>query len=103
MVKKVIPDLDSSKATGLDDILVVVLKKSEPEFSFLPAELLNMCLKESCFPDCRKVSSVFRNVGKRSTAVNYLPVSLLSLVSAVFEKMVNNRLEGHLKQCGLFF
>ena len=92
MVKKVIPDLDSSKATGLDDILVVVLKKSEPEFSFLLAELLNMCLKESCFPDCRKVSSV-----------NYLPVSLLSLVSAVFEKMVNNRLEGHLKQCGLFF
>ena len=30
----------------------VVLKKSESEVSYILAELLNMCLKESCFPDC---------------------------------------------------
>ena len=59
---------------------VVVLKKCEPERSYILAELFNKCLKESCFPDCCKVSSVvpiFKNVGERSTVKNYCPVSLL--------------------------
>ena len=77
----------------------------EPELSYILAELFNMCLKESCFPDCWKVSSVvpvFKNVGERSTAKNYRPVSLLSVVSKVFEKLVNNRIVDHLEKCGIF-
>ena len=42
---------------------------------------------------------VFKNVGKRSTAKNYHPVSLLSVV---FEKLVNNRIVDHLEKCGPF-
>ena len=45
---------------------------------------------------------VFRNVGERSTAKNYRPISLLSVVSKVFEKLVNNRIVDHLEKCGLF-
>ena len=63
-----------------------------------------MCLKESSFPDCWKVSSVVpvnKNLGERSHAKNYRPVSLLS-VSNVFEKLVNNRIVDHLENCGLF-
>ena len=48
MVKKVIMNLDLSNASNA------------------LAELFNKCLKESCFPDCYKVSSVvlvFKNVG----------------------------------------
>ena len=69
------------------------------------AELFNKCLKESCFLDCWKVSLVvlvFKNVGKRTTAKKYHPVSLLSVVSKVFEKLVNNRIVDHLEKCGLF-
>ena len=69
---------------------MVVLKNCGPELSFILAELFSKCFKESCFPDCWKVSSVvpvFKNVGKRSTAKNYRPVKLLSLVSKVFEKL----------------
>ena len=44
---------------------------------------------------------VFKNVGERSTAKNYHPVSLLSVVSKVFEKLVN-RIVDHLEKCGLF-
>ena len=78
-----------SKASGPDCIAVVVLKSCEPELSYILAELFNKCLKESCFPDCWKVSSVasvFKNVRERSTAKNYLPVSP-SVVSKVFEKL----------------
>ena len=45
---------------------------------------------------------VFKNVGERSTAKNYRPVSLLSVVSKVFEKLVNNSIVDHLEKCGLF-
>ena len=71
MVKKVITNLDLSKASGPHSIPVVVLKNCEPEISYILAELFNKCLKESCFSDCSKVSSVvpvFENVGERPAA-----------------------------------
>ena len=98
-------NFDSSTASGPDCILVVVLKNCEPELSYILAELFSMCLKESCFPDCWKVSRVvpvFKNVEKRSFAKNYRPVSLVSVVSKVFEKLVSNRIVDHLTKCGLF-
>ena len=84
---------------------MVVLKNCEQELSYILAELFNKGLKESCFPDCWKVSSVvpvFKNVGERSTAKNYCPVSLVSVVSKVFEKLVNNWIVHPLEKCGLF-
>ena len=105
MVKKVITNLDSLKASGPECIPVVVLKNCEPELSYILAKLFNNCLKESYFPDCWKVSSVvpvFKNVRERSTAKNYRPVSLLFVVSKVFEKLVNNRIVDHLEKFGLF-
>ena len=103
MVKKVITKLDSSKASGPDCIPAVVLKNCEPELSYILAKLFNKC--QNCFPDCWKatlVVPVFKNVGERPTAKNYCPVSLLSVVSKVFEKLVNNRIVDHLEKCGLF-
>ena len=46
--------------------------------------------------------SVFKKVGERSTAKNYRPVSLLSLLSKVFEKLVNDRIVDNLEKRGLF-
>ena len=45
---------------------------------------------------------VFKNVGERSTAKHYHPVSLLSVVRKVFENLVNNRISDHLEKCDLF-
>ena len=45
---------------------------------------------------------VFKNVEERSTAKTYHPVSLLSVVSKVFEKLVNSRIVDHLEKSGLF-
>ena len=44
---------------------------------------------------------VFKNVGERSTAKNYHPVSLLPVVSKVFQKLAN-RIADHQQKCGLF-
>ena len=58
MVKKVMMNLDLSKASGPDCIPVIVLKNCEPELSNILVELFNKCLKESCFRDCWKISLV---------------------------------------------
>ena len=104
MVKEVIMNLDLLKPYGSDCIPVVVLKNCELN-SYILAKLFNKCFKESCFPDCCKVSSVipvFQNVGEKSAAKNYHPVGLLSAVSKVFEKLVNNEIVHHRWKCGLF-
>ena len=58
-------------SSGLDFSPLVIRKNCESELSYILAELFNWCLKESCFPDFWKVSSlivVFKNAGERSTA-----------------------------------
>ena len=83
-----------------------VLKNCEPELSYILAELFNKCLKESCFPDCWKVSSVvpvFKNVGESLlTAKKNHPVCLLSVITKFFENFVNKRIVDHIEKCGLF-
>ena len=66
-----------------------MLKNGESELCYILAELFSKFLKESCFPDCWKVSLV-------------IPVSLLSVVSEVFEKFLNNWIVDHREKCGLF-
>ena len=86
MVRKVIMNLDLSKASGPDCIPVVVLKNCELELSYILAELFMKYLEQSCFPDCCKISlvvPVFKNVVERSTAKNCSPFSLLSVISKV--------------------
>ena len=59
--------------------------------------------EKSCFPDYWKVSlavPAFKNVGEMSTAKNYRPVCLFSVISKVFEKLVNNKIIDHVEKCG---
>ena len=45
---------------------------------------------------------VFKNDGERSTAKNYCHVSLVSVVSKVFKKLVNNTIVDHLENVAFF-
>ena len=69
MVKKVISNLGLSKTSGPDCIPVVVLKNCEPEPSYILAEVFGKCLKESCFPDCWRVSMHIPN--RKNLYVNF--------------------------------
>ena len=91
LVKKVIKNFGSSKASDPHCIPVVVLKNCDLELSYILAELFNTYLSESCFPDCWKVISVslyLRMLGERSTP----KTTVLSVVSKIFKKLVSNRL-----------
>ena len=101
MVNKVIMNLDLSKASGPDCVPLVALKNCEPELLSIFAELLRKLVFQ-IVESFLQVVPVFKNVGERSTAKNYCPVSLLPMVSKVFEKLVNNRTVGYLEKYGLF-
>ena len=45
---------------------------------------------------------LFQNVGERSMAKIYRPLSLISVVSKIFEKFINNRLADHFRNMALF-
>ena len=82
------------KVSGLDFVPVVVLK-NEPELSCLPAEGI-------LFSKSLKGVPVFKNIWDKYMTKSYYPVSLLSVISKVFQKLVNNRLFDHLKKCDFF-
>ena len=73
LVKKCITNLDLSKGSDSDGILVVVLKNYEPELSRKLTELFNMSLKEA-FPQIFGRSHLwflyFLNVGERPQIKN---------------------------------
>ena len=57
-------------------------------------------VNESCFPSCWKqayVVPVFKNSGERSDSRNYRPISLLPIISKVFESLINSSLTRHLE------
>ena len=56
MVKKVIKNLGSSKASSPDCTPLVVVQNCGSELSYILAKLFNMSLKGSCFLDCWKVT-----------------------------------------------
>ena len=107
MAKKVIVNLNLLKSSGLNCIPVVVLKKHEWTFMHTSWNLQNVSVLFSrLFLDFQTfkltlVVPVFKNVGERSAAKNFGPIGLLSVVSKVFEKFVNNRNVDHLNKCGL--
>ena len=44
------------------------------------------------------VVTVLKDIEERCTAKNYHPVNLISVISKIFDKPVNNRLVDHLQQ-----
>ena len=103
-VASLISGLDSTKATGPDNIPVMVLKNISPELSPILAKLFNKCLKKKCFPSSWKISSVcpvFKNSGDRSSPSQYRPISLLSVMSKLFESVINKRVTQHLTKNNL--
>ena len=104
-VAKIISNLDSTSASGPDRIPVTVLKHCLPELSDILSRLFKKCLSETCFPSCWKCASVvpvFKNSGDRSDSRNYRPISLLSVISKVFESLINDALVSHLETNNLF-
>ena len=97
-VRKLLQQLDPSKASGPDNISCRVLKECAVELALPLSRLFASCLKHGCQPSSWKVANVVpvHKRGPKSKIKNYRPVSLLSVISKVMESVINHQLMNYL-------
>ena len=95
--------LKENKATGPDGISATMLRRTASCIAPALTILFNQSLSTGVFPKCWKTSNVvpIHKKDSRSSVSNYRPISLLSIVSKVFERVVFNHLMSHLIEHGI--
>lgn len=91
-IGEIILSLKNSSAE--QDIIIKVLKLGLNHFSELISELFNLCANESSYPGCLKIARItpVHKGGKRSCFSNYRPISILSNLNKIFEKILCKRI-----------
>ena len=104
-VPLVIQAIKNGKSSGPNSIPIKLLKILEPHISVDVAILINESFETGIFPDklnIAKVIPVFKK-GLTSKNSNCRPISLLSIFSIVFEKLMHKRLYRFLEICEALF
>ena len=91
-------ELDCSKSTGPDDISAKMLKGTATSITPSLTRLFNLSLTKGCFPDAWKLARVVP-VPKSTHMLspsNYRPISILSIISKILERIVYRMVFKHL-------
>ena len=97
--------MNTSKASGPNSIPMKLLKQFSDILVHPLVCIINMPFKEGIFPSLNKIASVcpiFKK-GDKMKCENYRPISLLSNMSKIFEKVMYTRLEDFLKSSGVLY
>ena len=98
-VGKLIQELDTSKAVGIDEIPAKILKWCAPILIPILTKLFNKCLLGGIYPDSLKIARVkpiFKG-GDKNDTTKYRPISILSQINRIFEKLLRDRLYDFIK------
>lgn len=94
IVAKLLRDIDSSKAMGIDGIPGIVLKNCAKELCWPLARLFQKSFDTATVPaewKCSKIIPIHKKKS-RSDVSNYRPISLLPLVSKIMERYISYHL-----------
>ncbi len=99
-VYDLLTSLDTSKATGPDNIGNVFLKKCAPSIAGILTRIFNLSLTLGEFPQKWKIAHIvpIHKKGSVHDYRMYRPVSLLPCVSKIFEKLVFKEVYQHLRR-----
>ena len=84
-------ELDQDSSPGYIGIETVIFKESANELSSGLTDLFNHFIKDSKIPEEWKISyvtPVYKGKGSESELVNYRPISIISPVAKIFEKLI---------------
>ena len=94
-VNTIFKNLDPSKSTGYDMLPPKIIKLSSPVICNTITNLMNDMLTTNSFPNQMKHAEIqpLHKKGSTLEMANYRPVSILTTLSKLFEKEINNQLK----------
>ena len=104
-IQSQLQNLRVSKATGIDDLSAKYLKFAAPIISEPLAKILNLSIQTGNYPDAlkkAKVTTIFKR-GEKSDINNFRPISVLPIITGVFERHISKCLVSFLEQHGLIY
>ena len=104
-ITEIIDKLDISKSSGPNGVPVFLLKTFKNFFSYWLSKLVNNCFERGEFPDLLKTAKVIPLHKKDSKLdhLNYRPISLLSVFSKIYEKLIYSRIYSYLEKNNLIY
>ena len=99
-ISKILQNFNESKSPGFDNIPGRFLKDGGEFLNKIIADIFNLSILLKKFPnECKKakIKPIFKK-GSKLEAVNYRPISLLPLISKVFEKCIHDQLQHYLTE-----
>ena len=99
-IQQQLQNLKTNKATGIDDISAKYLKLSASVVSQPLATILNLSITNGIFPDDlkkAKVTPIFKK-GEKHDINNYRPISVLPIITGIFERYISTCLIGFLDE-----
>ena len=89
---KILRVLDINKANGHDEISIRVLKLCDKSIITALSILFQNCIETKTFPDTWKKSNIVpvHRKGDKQIDDNYRPVSLLTILRKIFERVISN-------------
>lgn len=97
-INKIINSLKSKGSHGIDGISNNILKACSQQISRILCHICNSSLKQGIFPDRLKFAIVkpLYKKGDKEDVNNYRPISLLTALSKIFEKIMYSRVVSHI-------
>ena len=102
---KLLKNIDISKATGINNLPGRFLMDGIVILAKPVTEICNLSIKSRVFPDLWKLvklKPIFKK-GSRVDPSNYRPISLLPLISKIFEKIVHYQMIDYLVQYNILY
>ena len=98
-VENIINNLDPSKSTGVDEISPKLIKEGKQQLVFHLTNVYNISIEAGIYPDCHKVARcipIFKNNGDALSIINYRPISIITSIGKIFEKLIAKNLTDYL-------
>lgn len=102
-VCNLIRKMPSNKSSGMDGVSARLLKEAAPIVSGSLAAIINMSITKGIFPNDWKQAKIspIHKEGPKTDPNNYRPISILSTVSKIIEKIIFKQVYDHLNSNGI--